>query len=118
MTTYPVSEPEMEHISSLSSQVTTRFSVSTLLLGLASSIWINAMFYTQLTPIAYVASLYLAPLLLVGSVGYAIGAFWARRNRTSAWERIKSDAEPVHTVAEAGGLMLTGNRPVLPGGRS
>ena len=112
MTTYPVSEPEMEQISSLSGQVTRRFSVSTLLLGLAASIWINAIFYSELTPIAFVACFFLAPLLMIGSVGYAIGGFLARRSRASAWEKIKSDAEPMQTIAEAGGLMLTGNRPV------
>jgi len=45
------------------------------------------------------------------SVGYAIGGFLARKNRKSTWERIKNDAMPVTTVAEAGGLMISGNRP-------
>jgi hypothetical protein len=114
MTTYPVSEPEMEQISSLSAQVTTRFSVATLLLGLGASIWINAVFATDLTPAGQLASQYVAPLLLLFSAGYAAGGIIARRNRASAWERIKSDALPVQTLAEAGGLMMTGNRPAGP----
>lgn len=114
MTTYPVSEPEMEQISSLSAQITTRFSVATLLLGLAASIWTNAMFVTALTPAGQLASQYVAPLLLLFSFGFAIGGIIARRNRTSTWARIKSEALPVQSIMEAGGLMISGNRPPAP----
>jgi hypothetical protein len=116
VTTYPVSEPEMEQISSLNGQVTARFSIATLLLGLAASIWANAIFYTDWTPAGQLASVYLAPLLLIFSIGYAISGFLARRHRVSAWERIKSEAQPVQTLAEAGGLMITSNQPISKGG--
>jgi hypothetical protein len=111
MTTYPVSEPEMEQISSLNAQVTTRFSVATLLLGLGTSIWTNAIFVSDMTPAGELASRYIAPLLLLFAAGYAVGGYLARRNRASVWERIKRDALPIQTVAEAGGLMVSGSRP-------
>jgi hypothetical protein len=119
MVTYPVSEPEMDQISSLSAQVTARFSVATLLLGLAASIWTNAVFVNEMTPAGQLASYYAAPILLLFAAGYAIGGYLARRKRSSAWEKIKTEALPVQTVAEAGGLMLTGNRTIGPrrGGR-
>ena len=112
MTTYPVSEPEMEQISSLSGQVTVRFSIASLLLGLAASIWTNAIFVTEMTPAGQLASLYAAPILLIFSLGYAVGGYLARRNRANAWEKIKSDAVPVQTVMEAGGLMVSAARPI------
>jgi hypothetical protein len=111
MTTYPISEPEMEQISSLNAQVTVRFSVASLLLGLSASIWTNAIFVTEMTAAGQLASYYLAPILLVFAAGYAVAGYLARRNRASAWEKIKSDAIPVRTVAEATGLIVSSNRP-------
>jgi hypothetical protein len=99
MNTYPVSEPEMENISSLSAQASVRFSVASLLLGLAASIWTNAMFYKELTPEGVLASHYVAPLMLVFSVGFALGGFWVQRKRASAWEKIKQDSNPIEAVA-------------------
>ena len=107
MTTYPVSEPEMEQISSLNAQVTVRFSVATFLFGLAASIWTNAMFANELTAAGYLATYYVAPLLLLFSLGYAIGGVVAWRKRGNAWEKIKTDAAPVNTLTEAGGLMVS-----------
>ena len=110
MTTYPVSDSEMEYISNLSGQVTTRFSIASLLLALAAGIWTNALFYSEFTPIAYLAMVLVAPLFLVGSIGFAVAGFIARHTRTNLWDRIRADAEPVQSVAEAGGLMISGNR--------
>jgi hypothetical protein len=111
MTTYPVSEPELENISTLSSQITARLSVASFLLALALGIWTSAIFATELTPAGNLASVFVAPLLLLFAVGYGVAAFISRRNRASAWERIKSDALPIPTIAEAGGLMVSGARP-------
>ena len=107
MNTYPVSEHEMENISSLSAQATVRFSVASLLLALAASIWINAIFYTQLTPAGELATHYVAPLLLLFSIGHAIGGFFAQRKRASAWEKIKSDSIPVQTLAPTTELVVS-----------
>src|ERR1700730_10909057 len=73
MDTYPVSEPEMEHISSLNGQATIRFSSASALLGLGSSIFINAMFYSDLTPVGALATKYLAPGLLICALLFACG---------------------------------------------
>lgn len=106
MNTYPVSEPEMDHIASLHAQATVRFSVASLLFGLASSIWINAMFYTTLTPEGGLASHYVAPLLLIFSAGFVIGGFWAQFKRASAWKKIKMESNPVQAVAQATALVV------------
>jgi hypothetical protein len=97
--TYPVSEAELRIISSLNSQVTARLSIATLLLGLAVSFWANAVFYTNLTPAGIVATYYLAPLLLVGSVGFGIAGWFARRSRSGEWDRIKSESAPINALA-------------------
>jgi hypothetical protein len=99
MNTYPVSESEMDHISSLSAQTTTRFSVATLLFGLGASIWVNATFYTEFTPEAKIATLYVAPFLVAASVGFILGGGWAQYKRRSAWERIKQTSNPVEAFA-------------------
>jgi hypothetical protein len=117
MTTYPISEPELENISTLNAQVTVRFSVASFLLALALGIWTNAIFATELTPAGLLASEFVAPLLSLFAIGYAIAGAMSRRSRTSAWERIKSDAAPITTLAEAGGLMLSGSPPRRRGGR-
>jgi hypothetical protein len=107
MNTYPVSEPEMENISSLSAQTTIRFSVASLLLGLASSIWINATFYTDLTPEGRLASHYVAPAFLVFALGFAVGGIIAYFKRGSAWERIKTDSIPLQAIAPAREMVVT-----------
>src|SRR5258708_586066 len=68
--TYPVSDFELERISSLNAQVTTRCSVASLLVGLAANFLTNAIFSTSLTPAGILATYYIAPLLLAGAVGY------------------------------------------------
>src|SRR5580658_2784235 len=85
MNTYPVSEPEMEHISSLSAQATARFAIATFLFGIGASIWVNAMFYKELTPEAIVATKYVAPLLVGFGLFSAAAGCWAQYRRRSAW---------------------------------
>lgn len=99
MNTYPVSDSEMKRISSVNDQVTVRCAVATLLFGLASSIWINAIFNAAMTPAGTVATFYIAPILLVFAIGYGIGGFVARRTSTSEWERIKTESAPVQSMA-------------------
>ena len=97
--TYPVSDFEMERISSLNAQVTTRCSVATLLLGLAANFLSNPIFSTSLTPAGVLATYYIAPLLLAGAGGYGIAAFIAWRNRASEWKKIKAESSPVQSMA-------------------
>jgi hypothetical protein len=111
MTTYPVSEPEMDQISSLNDQFTVRAMVSSSLLALAAGIWTNALFANDMTPSGHLASLFAAPLLLVFALGYGYGAYVARKNRVSAWTRIKSEATPIHTEAAAASMMVSASRP-------
>jgi hypothetical protein len=119
MTTYPISEPELENISSLNAQVTVRFAVASALFALAAGIWTNAIFATEMTPAGHLATIFVAPLLLVASAGYAIAGIMSRRARASAWERIKNDATPIATLAEAGGLMISaGHQPGSRGSRT
>jgi hypothetical protein len=106
MNTYPVSEPEMEHISSLSSQATIRYSVASLLFGIGSSVWINATFYTELTPEARIATKYIAPLLLLFSLGFVFGGIWSQYRRRSAWSKIKAESNPVQAIAPAEQLVV------------
>jgi hypothetical protein len=99
MNTYPVSEPEMEYISSLNAQATTRYAAATFFLGIALSIWINSTFYEQLTEQAIFATRYAAPFLLLLAGGFAIGGSMAQYQRGSVWDRIKSESSPLQAVS-------------------
>jgi hypothetical protein len=101
MNTYPVSEPEMDLISYLNTQATVLYSVATFLFGLASSIWINATFYNDLTAQAVFATRYAAPFFLLCAVGCAIAGSIARYQRGNIWDRIKLESNPVQTVMAA-----------------
>ena len=79
-----------------------------MLLGLATSIWTNAVFANEMTAAGQLATYYVAPVFIVFAIGYAVSA---HRKRTSAWEKIKGDASPMTAIAEAGTLMLSGARP-------
>jgi hypothetical protein len=99
MNTYPVSESEMELISSFNAQTTVRYSIATFTLGLACSIWVNASFYDDLTQLAIFATKYAAPFFLLCAAGFAIGGSMAQYQRGSLWDRIKRESNPVQTVA-------------------
>lgn len=116
MNTYPVSEPEMEHISSLSAQATARFSIATFLIGIGGSIWVNATFYAELTPEAKVATTYVAPLLVGFGAISALAGCWAQWCRRSAWSHIKAESNPVQTVAVAAELVVEAEKTIMTNG--
>jgi hypothetical protein len=89
LNTYPVTESEINRISSLSGQVTARFSIASMLIGLTAALWLNDMFFTH----------YLTLLLLLGALGCGVGGLIARRKRSSEWARIRSESKPVESIA-------------------
>jgi hypothetical protein len=111
MNTYPVSEPEMEHISLLNAQATTLYSIATFLLGVGISIWVNASFYTQLTPEATVATKYVAPFLILFAALCALGGCWSQYKRKGAWEKIKRESSPMSAVATANPVVVASAAP-------
>jgi len=106
MNTYPVSEPEMEQISSLSAQATAFFSIASFLFGIGVSIFVNATFYVELTPEAKVATKYVAPLLMGLGLISALAGCWAQYKRRSTWARIKAESNPVQAVAHTTELVV------------
>ena len=99
MNTYPVSEPEMEMISSLSAQSTVRYAVSSLLVGLAATIWSSAVFTDHLNPAGVLAVRFMAPLLLFFAVCFFAGGCWAQYKKRSKWEALKREASPMQAIA-------------------
>ena len=97
MNTYPVSDTEMEIISSLSAEAAIDFGISTFIGGLAAGIWTNSIFYSDITPAGTLAVFYVAPILTVGAITYLVRAIFAQRRRNNRWENIKKNSEPIRT---------------------
>lgn len=98
MNCYPVSEAEMELLSSLGAQVTVRTATGSFLVALGLSIWVNAMFATSLTPAGELASRFVAPLLLLFAFGFYAGAGLSWLNRRSKWTDLKRTSKPMQMV--------------------
>jgi hypothetical protein len=98
MNCYPVSEAEMELLSSLGAQVTVRTATGSFLLAISVSIWVSAMFATALTPAGELASKFAAPLLLLFSFGFYFGAAISYFNRRSKWADLKRTSKPVQML--------------------
>jgi hypothetical protein len=97
LNTYPVTESEVNRILSLSGQVTARFSIASMLVGLTVAFWLNDIF------VAY----YLTPLLSLGALGCGVGGLIARRRRSNEWARIRSESKPVESIAATRPLITT-----------
>jgi len=92
MKIYAVPEFEFDSLASRNTQATTFFSVGSFLLSAAISIWINAIFYTDVPPAAVIAKTYVAPLgVLLACVFFGL-AWQATKSRKSSWERIKDES--------------------------
>jgi high-affinity Fe2+/Pb2+ permease len=102
MNTYPVSEPEMEMISSLAAQETILYSMATLLLGLATSIWVGALFADKLKPEGTLACEFVAPLLMFFAAASALFGFLSHRKKNNKWEALKRESIPMQAIAPAG----------------
>ena len=79
---FTVLETEFQSLTSLNVQTTVYFSLGSALLSFGLGIWVNAIFYTTLAPIAKLAAVYIAPLFLVLAVvfyGLGIAAYLRRR---------------------------------------
>jgi hypothetical protein len=99
--TYPMSESEMQTISSLNGEVTAGTAVCTLLIGLAGGIWTNAIFSDKPPPEAVIATRVVAPIMLGFALFYGYRALRALKKRKSEWDRIKGETIPVQSMAGA-----------------
>jgi hypothetical protein len=88
MKAYAVYEDEVNSLSYLNTQSTIFFAVSASFISFAVSIWINAIFYTDLTPAGQIASGYIAWMLLLIGIIFAALAAHAVRKRATAWRSI------------------------------
>jgi len=88
MRAYAVYEDEVNTLSYLNTQSTIFFMVAASLVSFAASIWINALFYKELTPAGQMASQYVAwGLLPIGIVFVGLGGHAIYR-RARAWRNI------------------------------
>jgi len=92
MKIYAVTEGDFSSLSALNAQTTIFSSVGLALLSVAVSIWINAVFYVDVPPAAYVAKIFVAPVLALLAVVFFILARHSAKNSASTWETIKSES--------------------------
>jgi hypothetical protein len=92
MKVYAITESEFASVSTLNGQTTMFASIGFAILAAALSIWINAIFYTEVPPAAMIAQKYVAPI----SVLIALSFFWlswrATQTRQSTWNTIKAES--------------------------
>lgn len=90
MKVYAVTDGEFASLSALNAQTTFFSSIGLAILASAISIWINALFYTDVPPAAFVAKVYIAPASVVIAIVFFVLAAYAHRARRSTWNQIKS----------------------------
>ncbi len=108
--TYPVHELEMNMIGTLNAQTTLFSSFATLALGYAGSIWINAAFYTSLTPMGMLAARYIAPLMGCLAAVFALLALFSWSKRRDLWAQIKRQSAPMETEMTAASVAVSASR--------
>jgi hypothetical protein len=92
MKVYAITESEVESLSTRNAQATAFYSAGAFFLSAALSVWVNAVFYTDLPPTAVVAKYFGAPLiLLIALILFGLG-FHATKSRKSTWEAIKLES--------------------------
>jgi protein-S-isoprenylcysteine O-methyltransferase Ste14 len=101
MKVYAITESEFGSLSTLNAQTTMFSSIASLVLGIAVSIWVNALFYTEMPAPAYVAKVFVAPILVLIAVAFYYLAWHARKNRTSAWSVIQAESVARASVESA-----------------
>jgi hypothetical protein len=87
-----VTESEFETLSNLNGQTTTFSAVGTAILGAALSVWINALFYTEVPAAAYVAKVMVAPAATLLAFVFFWLAYQSRNSRIVTWNNIKSES--------------------------
>jgi hypothetical protein len=98
MKCYPVHESEMEMLSTLTTEATIFFSLASLSIGYALSIWINGSFVVTLTDKAKNA-LAVAPIALTAGLILLGIAIYQVVRREGLWGRIKKEAVVVESTA-------------------
>ena len=92
MKVYAVTESEVDSLSTRNAQATAFYSAGAFFLSASLSVWVNAVFYTDIPPAASVAKIYGAPLVLIlAIVLFALGLH-AAKSRKSTWEAIKRES--------------------------
>lgn len=89
---YAIQESEVDSLSHFNTLATVSFSLATLFTSLPISLWANAAFSTELTPIGRIATFYLAPVGLILSGICCMSGIWALYKRSSTWSRIRSES--------------------------
>jgi hypothetical protein len=92
MKVFAVTEGEFASLSALSAQTTFFSSTGMAILGSAVSIWVNALFYTDVPPAAYIAKVYVAPTAVLIAIVFFGLAVYAHLARRSTWAQIKSES--------------------------
>jgi predicted membrane channel-forming protein YqfA (hemolysin III family) len=91
MKIYAVPEFEFDSLATRNTQGTTFYSVGSFLLSAALSVWVNAAFYTETTPTAFVMMVFVAPLVTLLAVVFFWLGWHNTKSRQSTWDRIKSE---------------------------
>jgi hypothetical protein len=107
MRVFAITESEFASVSTLNAQTNVFLSVGTAILTAAASIWVNAIFYTDVPPAAYVAKAFVAPVGILVALAFYYLAYSAHKSRTSTWENIMAESASLSTSGSASPAVLS-----------
>jgi len=92
MKVYAITESEFASVSALNGQTTMFSSIGFAILSAALSIWVNAVFYTDVPPAAMLAQKYVAPIGVLIAASFFWLSWRATQTRQSTWNTIKTES--------------------------
>ena len=92
MTMYALTESEISTISQINADVSTNFSIASFLISISIGVYTNAVFYTQLNAAGELAKGFVAPVVIVVGVGFAIRGIMGLRRRSDLWAKLKAES--------------------------
>jgi ABC-type transport system involved in multi-copper enzyme maturation permease subunit len=102
MKVYPITESDVLTLKLTTALSATMFAIGAAFIGYAINIYVNASFYTELTPQAQVMVKAGAPLSLAVGVAFFVAGAVATISRWITWARVKkfTTTQPVPLVPQ------------------
>lgn len=92
MTMYALTESEVSTISSVNTQVSVDFALSSFLFSAALGVYTNSIFYNELNPAGSLAKYYAAPITVALGLVFLVRGVAGVRRRSKLWSGLKAES--------------------------